>query len=1079
MGQGKAKRPRIQNIKIRNIFISIEIISYTYIMIRALLFSAAFLFSTHAWAACTNPAGVEGELVYNDDHNLMQYCDDVSWIGLGNSDVTTSLDNLTDTNVTPTDGQVLTWDNANSEWIAAANAGVAWQVPDDAAVCAAGTDGTIRYNSNKLQLCIDGTGWVDVGGGAAGGLWTASGNDIYTNNSGNVGIGTATPSARLEVSAVSGGPSIKLTSPTANPYLQFQNGSMFQDLGASGGLRVRSAGNAAMVFDTNGVQRMAIGGSGNVGIGTATPAAKLHVYNGTTALQSSSYWGEPAASYDALDIWSGLYSNNQDGGLSIHHQGISDFARQSFRVALKANSGGSPRGSFDLITRDASNVEQLNTEVLSMLSTGNVGIGTTSPSERLHVENNSGDSVVLSSANGDYFPRFALQRINGTTKTDYAATMAIGSTGTFNIKTGNDLSTVTDRLAITTAGNVGIGTTSPGYNLEVSNGGSASVAIDGYNGITTAGAAHWLHLNRSSNDDVAIGHDSTASVYLVRGGGNVGIGTTSPGQKLHVTGGRIVTENAEPGLIFKETDGSANENWWVSTVGGKLQFKAVNDDLASGWSDKVTLQQNGNVGIGTVNPTAMLDVYQGNLRVRRDSAQYIELQNNDSGGGYIRSHSRESNKKPLYIETVHDGGGSPLGSQQIIFRSGPASSPIENIRIDGTTGNVGIGTTSPGQKLHVTGGRIVTENAEPGLIFKETDGSANENWWVSTVGGKLQFKAVNDDLASGWSDKVTLQQNGNVGIGTATPTFKLDIAASVGGLRVLQNTSNHLVLQNYEDNDGYAGGTMALIQNSSVSASNKYLSFIADFDGDEGGAVNFGALAYGANSSFSLRNPSGNALTLQSAGGNVGVGTTNPIGRLNIAELDTGPNSAGDGASIVVGGVTTTHIEIDNNEVHAMSGNSAGTLNLNINGGNVAIGNGAFVIGGTASKPGGGSWAATSDARLKDINGTYERGLEAIAALKPVRYHYRKDNLRGEPVDKEYIGLIAQQVKPYFPEAVSVRDDGYFDLDTTSINFALINAIQELKAHNDNLKSNNEDLRDIVEKQGRDIEQLKAAIQGQ
>jgi len=99
---------------------------------------------------------------------------------------------------------------------------------------------------------------------------------------------------------------------------------------------------------------------------------------------------------------------------------------------------------------------------------------------------------------------------------------------------------------------------------------------------------------------------------------------------------------------------------------------------------------------------------------------------------------------------------------------------------------------------------------------------------------------------------------------------------------VEQNISNHLVLQNQASNDGFAGGTMALIQNSSVSTVNKYLSFIADYDGDEGGSVNFGSLTYGANSSFSISNPSGNAVVLQPSTGNVGIGETAPDYNLHI-----------------------------------------------------------------------------------------------------------------------------------------------------------------------------------------------------
>lgn len=98
----------------------------------------------------------------------------------------------------------------------------------------------------------------------------------------------------------------------------------------------------------------------------------------------------------------------------------------------------------------------------------------------------------------------------------------------------------------------------------------------------------------------------------------------------------------------------------------------------------------------------------------------------------------------------------------------------------------------------------------------------------------------------------------------------------------------------------------------------------------------------------------------------------------------------------------------------------------------------------------------------------FDTVLAEIAALWPVHYHYKKDNPRREPSDRPFIGLAAQDVQKLLPEVVSARDDGYYDLDSTPISYAVINAIRELKAANDNL-------REIVERQGREIDALQAA----
>ncbi|MHC4666474.1 MAG: LamG-like jellyroll fold domain-containing protein, partial [Planctomycetota bacterium] len=98
--------------------------------------------------------------------------------------------------------------------------------------------------------------------------------------------------------------------------------------------------------------------------------------------------------------------------------------------------------------------------------------------------------------------------------------------------------------------------------------------------------------------------------------------------------------------------------------------------------------------------------------------------------------------------------------------------------------------------------------------------------------------------------------------------------------------------------------------------------------------------------------------------------------------------------------------------------------------GNVGIGTdnpGSYqlLVNGSAAKPGGGSWSVYSDARLKEIANDYERGLSEIINLNPVRYSYKEDNELELPTDKEQVGLVAQEVQDVIPEAVEENDKGY------------------------------------------------------
>jgi len=126
----------------------------------------------------------------------------------------------------------------------------------------------------------------------------------------------------------------------------------------------------------------------------------------------------------------------------------------------------------------------------------------------------------------------------------------------------------------------------------------------------------------------------------------------------------------------------------------------------------------------------------------------------------------------------------------------------------------------------------------------------------------------------------------------------------------------------------------------------------------------------------------------------------------------------------------------------------------------VAEPNGDFFIrGSVAGKAGGGPWTDTSDARIKDRVRDYTAGLDAIRALRPVRYHFGAAT--GRDVDREHIGLVAQDVEPVMPECVTqqaitlgdVALDDMRMLDTGPITFALVNAVRELAAANDELRA--------------------------
>jgi hypothetical protein len=118
-----------------------------------------------------------------------------------------------------------------------------------------------------------------------------------------------------------------------------------------------------------------------------------------------------------------------------------------------------------------------------------------------------------------------------------------------------------------------------------------------------------------------------------------------------------------------------------------------------------------------------------------------------------------------------------------------------------------------------------------------------------------------------------------------------------------------------------------------------------------------------------------------------------------------------------------------------------------------------FVSNGQAYKPGGGNWAAISDARLKEDIRPYTRGLAELRALRPVRYKYKKEYWAAS--DRYFTGLIAQEVQDVVPEMVhpykfqSIGDKliDVLAVDPSDLTYMLINAVKELDAENQQLKA--------------------------
>ena len=243
----------------------------------------------------------------------------------------------------------------------------------------------------------------------------------------------------------------------------------------------------------------------------------------------------------------------------------------------------------------------------------------------------------------------------------------------------------------------------------------------------------------------------------INGSGNVGIGTTSPGNKLTISG---------PSSNQFEIINSANNKSWRPNVNGTSFYITE-----SGVSNPFVIQAGGNIGIGTTSPSEKLDVV-GRVRGER-------FRTTTGGSASFAAY--------YFLGDSDTGTFQPTNNTFCITTAGS-----ERMRIT-STGNVGIGTTSPGSKLEVNGTVNINNSgdrvfiADPGqgtFSLGDLDALSSEAQIVGT-GVDLLFK--NDDTTT-----MVATYNNRVGIGTTSPASKLEVD---GGDIEVDDSASGLILR--------------------------------------------------------------------------------------------------------------------------------------------------------------------------------------------------------------------------------------------------------------------------------------------
>ncbi len=603
--------------------------------------------------------------------------------------------------------------------------------------------------SSKLQVSgtLDATGISQLGSGGANVYLTSS-------SAGNVGIGTSSPAAKFEVnSGAIVAAFFKSSSNTVPVSLFTTNNAIstigFRGLGSTSEYHVRVGANVNdFVAYTNNTEKLRITSGGNVGIGTSSPGARLDVRK-----------NQAGYTYIASDNANTAASGTGSGFAMTEGGSVAWYLRNERDGSGKFNIGNSANR-------------------LTIDSSGNVGIGTSSPSEKLHIQDSTGANIILNSntasAGGGIY---MTEGSAGTPLTTGAHVYYDGGSNLFKIDTGT--SSLTTRFVITRdTGNVGIGTTLPGSfypgtnNLVVGDG-SGEHAVTVYSGDDTTGYllfADGTSGNNRYRGQVRYDHNTDSLEFATNGSSTTRLKIDSSGNATFV--GDITLDDdsgASPSLYLK----NGNNNFWRIFCGS-----SENLTFRLGTTTKFEIDSSGNATFaGTVTA--------GSYFLGDDAS--ISLATTGAGTVFLRPNG-QSTSGQMKVESSGNATFAGNVSADKLVVDGASNSNVSQLALTRTDFSWGIFNETD-LRFYVQNGNTTTPNTQ--VLQIGTTGNATFAGDINVLGEDINFST------NGFAD-INNTGTGAIRIRPAGTTTALTLTASnatFAGDVEIANSSDGIILE--------------------------------------------------------------------------------------------------------------------------------------------------------------------------------------------------------------------------------------------------------------------------------------------